>query len=100
MISWNCSSSLGPAIPSTAIAASSTKAVLISIERATWPDERRIFGRLDALGALVDAHGVKSPALLVIGEVAAEARAGEGWEALIAAAQGVAPEVEAPCQPM
>ncbi|MEL7492204.1 MAG: siroheme synthase CysG [Pseudomonadota bacterium] len=41
------------------------------IENGTRSDQRVLKGRLDGLGALVSDHGVKGPALLVVGEVAA-----------------------------
>jgi uroporphyrin-III C-methyltransferase len=40
------------------------------VERATRPDERTIDGTLETLPALARVHGVKSPALIVIGAVA------------------------------
>lgn len=43
------------------------------IEKGTTPDEKILKGRLDGLGALIRAGGVEGPALLVIGEVAAQA---------------------------
>ncbi len=44
------------------------------IENATRADERRVYGRLDALEELVARHGIESPALILIGAVAAFAR--------------------------
>lgn len=41
------------------------------VERATCPDERVIDGTLETLPALAQVHGVKAPALIVIGGVAA-----------------------------
>ncbi|HEY6512143.1 MAG TPA: uroporphyrinogen-III C-methyltransferase [Burkholderiaceae bacterium] len=41
------------------------------VERATRPDERTIDGTLETLPALARVHEVKSPALIVIGAVAA-----------------------------
>jgi uroporphyrin-III C-methyltransferase len=40
------------------------------VERATRPDERTIDGTLETLPALTRVHGVKAPALIVIGAVA------------------------------
>ena len=48
------------------------------VERGSLPGERRVFGRLDGLAALIAAEGIRAPALIVIGEVvrlAAEAEA-------------------------
>jgi uroporphyrin-III C-methyltransferase len=42
------------------------------IENATRPDMRVLRGPLAALPALISREGVKSPALIVIGEVTAE----------------------------
>ncbi len=44
------------------------------VENATRPDERRVYGCLATLGELVARHGIESPALIVIGAVAALAR--------------------------
>ena len=43
------------------------------VERANQPGERRVFGTLDELPALVDAHRVRAPAVLVVGRVVAHA---------------------------
>lgn len=43
------------------------------IERGSRNDQRVIAGRLDGLAASARAHGVASPALLILGEVAARA---------------------------
>ena len=39
------------------------------VERGTLPDQRTIFGTIESLSDLVAAHGVKPPALFVIGDV-------------------------------
>ena len=44
------------------------------IEKGTTADEKIIKGRLSDLGVIVRAGGIKGPALLVIGDVAAKAR--------------------------
>lgn len=41
------------------------------IENGTRANEKRAFGQLDALPHLIEQHGIKGPALLIIGEVAA-----------------------------
>jgi uroporphyrin-III C-methyltransferase len=41
------------------------------VERATRPDERTVDGTLETLPTLARVHEVKSPALIVIGAVAA-----------------------------
>ncbi|WP_240318589.1 siroheme synthase CysG [Lysobacter sp. TY2-98] len=41
------------------------------VENGTQPTQRVVTGTLATLGALVDAHAVQSPALLIVGEVAA-----------------------------
>ena len=47
------------------------------IERATWPQERSVFGTLQTLPDLQVAHHIKPPALIMIGEtVALHARIG------------------------
>lgn len=50
-------------------AAPDTPAALV--ERATCPDERVVDGTLETLPALAQVHGVKAPALIVVGGVAA-----------------------------
>jgi uroporphyrin-III C-methyltransferase len=47
------------------------------IENAARPTMRVLRGALAGLGALVEEHKVKSPALIVIGEVTARERANE-----------------------
>ena len=54
------------------------------IENATRHHERRVYGRLAALEELVATHGIESPALVLIGAVAALAR---DWPASEAAAR-------------
>ncbi|GAB5470971.1 MAG: siroheme synthase CysG [Rhodospirillales bacterium] len=44
------------------------------IERASWPDQRDHYGRLDELGALIRREAVTGPALLIVGEVTAIGR--------------------------
>jgi len=44
------------------------------LENGTCPEERRLYGRLAELPELVDREHVSSPALILIGQVAAEAR--------------------------
>lgn len=39
------------------------------IERATQPDERATFTQLDALASTIEARGIQSPAVIVIGRV-------------------------------
>ncbi|RMD86658.1 MAG: uroporphyrinogen-III C-methyltransferase [Alphaproteobacteria bacterium] len=65
------------------------------IERATHGSERRVHGRLDELVDIIADHAIESPALLVIGAVAALAR--ERPEALshIAREAGLAPAMAA-----
>jgi len=41
------------------------------IENGTRPNEIRAYGMLDELPRLIEAHGIKGPALLIIGEVTA-----------------------------
>jgi uroporphyrin-III C-methyltransferase len=41
------------------------------IERATWPNQRVVTGRLDTIVDVRDTHGIEPPAITVIGEVAA-----------------------------
>ena len=43
------------------------------IENGTRPDERRFYGRLDELGGLVALYKIKSPAMIIVGEVVAHA---------------------------
>jgi siroheme synthase len=45
------------------------------LERATWPDERVLRSTLGELPALARGAQLKSPSLLIIGEVAALAQA-------------------------
>jgi uroporphyrin-III C-methyltransferase/precorrin-2 dehydrogenase/sirohydrochlorin ferrochelatase len=40
------------------------------IERGTTPEERVVRGTLGQLPMLAEAHGIRSPAMLIIGEVA------------------------------
>ncbi|MGC4028365.1 MAG: siroheme synthase CysG [Steroidobacteraceae bacterium] len=46
------------------------------IERATWPDERILSTTVGGMSALARQAGLRSPALLVVGEVAALASSG------------------------
>ena len=39
------------------------------VERATTPQQRTIIGSLAELPALIDTHGITSPALIIVGEV-------------------------------
>ncbi len=49
------------------------------IERATWPQQRSVFGTLQNLPDLQVAHHIKPPALIMIGDtVALHARIGPG----------------------
>ncbi|WP_246022803.1 siroheme synthase CysG [Cognatilysobacter terrigena] len=41
------------------------------VENGSRPTQRVVTGTLDSLGSLVDTHAVQSPALLIVGEVAA-----------------------------
>ncbi len=43
------------------------------IENGTRPGERRFFGRLDELAGLVALHAIKSPALIIVGDVVLQA---------------------------
>lgn len=43
------------------------------IENGTRADERRFYGRLDELSGLVELHKIKSPALIIIGDVVLQA---------------------------
>lgn len=43
------------------------------IENGTRSDERRFYGRLDELGGLVALHEIKSPALIIVGDVVLQA---------------------------
>jgi uroporphyrin-III C-methyltransferase/precorrin-2 dehydrogenase/sirohydrochlorin ferrochelatase len=45
------------------------------VENGSRPEQRVVTGTLDRLAALVDTHGIRSPALLIVGEVAAVAGA-------------------------
>jgi uroporphyrin-III C-methyltransferase/precorrin-2 dehydrogenase/sirohydrochlorin ferrochelatase len=45
------------------------------VENGSRPEQRVVTGTLDRLAALVDTHGIRSPALLIVGEVAALAGA-------------------------
>jgi len=47
------------------------------LERATWPDERILKSTLGELPALARSSGLRSPSLLIIGEVAAMAQVKE-----------------------
>ncbi len=47
------------------------------IERASWPEQRNLYGTLGELGDLVRRQSVSGPALLIVGEVA---RLGRGAE--------------------
>ncbi len=48
------------------------------IENGTTPSQRVVTGTLGRLGALIDSEAIRSPALLVVGEVAAKAET-LGW---------------------
>ena len=66
--------SVAGGIAARAIAAGRAAATPVAvIERATQPDQRVLRGTLAGLGALVEEHAVRGPALLVIGEVTAAA---------------------------
>ena len=41
------------------------------IERATWPQQRSVFGTLQTLPDLQVAHHIKPPALIMIGDTVA-----------------------------
>jgi uroporphyrin-III C-methyltransferase len=57
------------------------------IERATWPQQRSVFGTLQTLPALSLEHQVSPPALIMIGDtVALHARIGAGAAAAVGAA--------------
>ena len=57
------------------------------IERATWPQERSVFGTLQTLPALQIEHHIKPPALIMIGDtVTLHARIGPNALVAIAAA--------------
>ncbi len=43
------------------------------IENGTRPNERRVYGTLHDLGKLVEINNIQSPALLIVGDVVAEA---------------------------
>ena len=61
-------------IAASLIAAGRDRATPVAvIENGTRPDQRIVTGTLGGLGALVQAHGIVNPALLVVGEVAAMA---------------------------
>ncbi len=55
------------------------------IENGTRPEQRVLAGRLDSLGDLMAGHGITGPALIIIGEVARDAKA-QSPAALLAAA--------------
>ncbi len=60
------------------------------IERGSLPEERKVFGTLQGLGALIAAEQIEAPALIVIGEVvrlAAEAPRGTAGTLPLAAAE-------------
>ena len=59
------------------------------LERATWPDERVLKSTLGELPALAQTAGLRSPSLLIIGEVAALAQVKELAEAAGSREQGV-----------
>jgi uroporphyrin-III C-methyltransferase/precorrin-2 dehydrogenase/sirohydrochlorin ferrochelatase len=58
------------------------------IENGTRADQRVLTGTLSGLGGLVSGHSVRGPALLVVGEVAADAEAAEAFEEFAALAAG------------
>ena len=43
------------------------------LENATLPEERRLFTQIDGMGAFAQEHALRSPAIMVIGEVVREA---------------------------
>ena len=57
------------------------------IEQASLPGERRIGARLGSLASVARAQGLKSPALLVIGEVAQAASAGRTFQDCVASSK-------------
>ena len=60
------------------------------IERGSLPEERKVFGNLRGLGALIDDEKIEAPALIVIGEVvrlAAEAPRDLAGDLALAAAE-------------
>jgi uroporphyrin-III C-methyltransferase/precorrin-2 dehydrogenase/sirohydrochlorin ferrochelatase len=62
-------------IASRLIAAGLPRATpVVAIENATHTDERLLTGTIDGLGDLVEMSAITGPALLVIGEVAAQAK--------------------------
>ena len=67
--------------------ASDTPAV--AIERGTLPAQRAVFAPLAALQQGVATHGLRSPTLIVIGDVVSLA---PGWAAAAAAEHGISAE--------
>ncbi|WP_374764172.1 siroheme synthase CysG [Yunchengibacter salinarum] len=53
------------------------------VENGTRANERRLYGQLDGLGALVAREAVQSPALLIIGDVVQVARDWPGLDHLV-----------------
>jgi uroporphyrin-III C-methyltransferase len=49
----------------------------VAIARATWPDERSVFGTLGTLGERVRQAKLEAPAIVIVGEVVARAVAVE-----------------------
>ena len=50
----------------------------VAVERGTLPEQRAVFAPLQGLVDRVEAHGLKSPTLIVIGDVV---RLAPGWRA-------------------
>ena len=46
---------------------------IMIVENGTRSDERRFYGRLDELTGLIELHDIKSPALIIVGEVVLQA---------------------------
>jgi uroporphyrin-III C-methyltransferase len=56
-----------------------------AIARATWPDQREVFGTLGSLAERVRAAQLEAPAIVIVGEVAARAVASPEPAAVLAA---------------